>query len=318
MHLRSAWPGQPPDHAFQVHRVSPRIESGTAAAAANDPAIGLRTCEPLLWLSVRRERGPSRTRGSDHGCRLGGRSLRPDLSLPPLRGRPLGRPVGAAHHLGAGAAPPSTPWRSPSIAPPGRSSARSAWPAARASTSSPSISARSSSSASATPSSRRVVRIAKSQNITSIADFVAARYGKSERVAALVSVIAVIGTRSLHRPPAQGRVGLARRLPVGRRTSLDRAVRAGPRRPRARRRLRARRLRDRVRNASRGRDRAPGRPDARDLARSRWSSSSPFLIVGIYVTFVMFGGSSGHRERLAARDLDSATSCARTSDPAAS
>src|SRR5215217_6295038 len=40
----------------------------------------------------------------------------------------------------------------------------------------------------------RVVRIAKAQNITSVADFVAARYGKSERVAALVCVIAVIGT----------------------------------------------------------------------------------------------------------------------------
>ncbi|HEY0353066.1 MAG TPA: NahK/ErcS family hybrid sensor histidine kinase/response regulator [Enterovirga sp.] len=40
----------------------------------------------------------------------------------------------------------------------------------------------------------RIVRIAKAQNTTSIADFVAARYGKSERVAALVSVIALIGT----------------------------------------------------------------------------------------------------------------------------
>src|SRR3954471_19388434 len=40
----------------------------------------------------------------------------------------------------------------------------------------------------------RVVRIAKAQNITSIADFVAARYGKSERVAALVCVIALVGT----------------------------------------------------------------------------------------------------------------------------
>src|SRR5919206_2195211 len=39
----------------------------------------------------------------------------------------------------------------------------------------------------------RVVRIAKAQNITSVADFVAARYGKSERVAAIVSLIAVIG-----------------------------------------------------------------------------------------------------------------------------
>ena len=40
----------------------------------------------------------------------------------------------------------------------------------------------------------RIVRIAKTQNISSIADFVAARYGKSERVAALVSVIAVVGS----------------------------------------------------------------------------------------------------------------------------
>jgi Na+/proline symporter len=39
----------------------------------------------------------------------------------------------------------------------------------------------------------RVVRIAKAQNITTVADFVAARYGKSGRVAAIVSVIAVVG-----------------------------------------------------------------------------------------------------------------------------
>ncbi len=40
----------------------------------------------------------------------------------------------------------------------------------------------------------RVVRIAKVQNSTSIADFVGARYGKSERVAALVTIIGVIGS----------------------------------------------------------------------------------------------------------------------------
>lgn len=39
----------------------------------------------------------------------------------------------------------------------------------------------------------RIVRIAKAQNITSVADFVAARYGKSEQVAALVAFICVIG-----------------------------------------------------------------------------------------------------------------------------
>lgn len=39
----------------------------------------------------------------------------------------------------------------------------------------------------------RIVRIAKAQNITSVADFVAARYGKSEQVAVLVAIICVIG-----------------------------------------------------------------------------------------------------------------------------
>ena len=41
---------------------------------------------------------------------------------------------------------------------------------------------------------RRVVQLTKSQNILSISDFVAARYGKSSRVAALVAFIAVIGS----------------------------------------------------------------------------------------------------------------------------
>jgi Na+/proline symporter/signal transduction histidine kinase/CheY-like chemotaxis protein len=39
----------------------------------------------------------------------------------------------------------------------------------------------------------RVVRLAKGQNITSIADFIAARYGKSQAVAATVALIAIIG-----------------------------------------------------------------------------------------------------------------------------
>jgi Na+/proline symporter/signal transduction histidine kinase/CheY-like chemotaxis protein len=38
----------------------------------------------------------------------------------------------------------------------------------------------------------RIVRLAQSQNITSVADFIGARYGKSERVAALVTLIAII------------------------------------------------------------------------------------------------------------------------------
>jgi Na+/proline symporter len=44
------------------------------------------------------------------------------------------------------------------------------------------------------PLLRRIVRISKAQNITSIADFVAARYGKSQILAATVTVIAVLGT----------------------------------------------------------------------------------------------------------------------------
>jgi Na+/proline symporter/CheY-like chemotaxis protein len=40
---------------------------------------------------------------------------------------------------------------------------------------------------------RKIVRISKSQNITSIADFIAARYGKSRLLAATVTVIAIVG-----------------------------------------------------------------------------------------------------------------------------
>jgi len=45
-----------------------------------------------------------------------------------------------------------------------------------------------------TPLVLRIVRLAKSQNITSIADFIAARYGKQQSVAALVALIAIIGS----------------------------------------------------------------------------------------------------------------------------
>ena len=39
-----------------------------------------------------------------------------------------------------------------------------------------------------------VTRLAKTQNIVSIADFIGARYGKHQGVAATVAVIAIIGT----------------------------------------------------------------------------------------------------------------------------
>jgi Na+/proline symporter/signal transduction histidine kinase len=40
----------------------------------------------------------------------------------------------------------------------------------------------------------RIMRLAKAHNITSIADFIAARYGKSQAVAAAVALIAIVGT----------------------------------------------------------------------------------------------------------------------------
>jgi Na+/proline symporter/signal transduction histidine kinase len=45
-----------------------------------------------------------------------------------------------------------------------------------------------------TPLLRRVIQLAKTQNITSIADFIGARYGKSQAVAATVATIAIIGS----------------------------------------------------------------------------------------------------------------------------
>ena len=39
----------------------------------------------------------------------------------------------------------------------------------------------------------RIVRIAKSQNLTSVADFIAARYGKSQAVAAIATIVSVLG-----------------------------------------------------------------------------------------------------------------------------
>ncbi|GGE93455.1 hybrid sensor histidine kinase/response regulator [Stappia taiwanensis] len=43
------------------------------------------------------------------------------------------------------------------------------------------------------PLLRRIIRLAKSERITSIADFIGARYGKSQSVAAVVAIIAVVG-----------------------------------------------------------------------------------------------------------------------------
>lgn len=44
------------------------------------------------------------------------------------------------------------------------------------------------------PVIRRIIRLAKAERITSVADFIAARYGKNQTVAAVVTIIAVIGS----------------------------------------------------------------------------------------------------------------------------
>src|SRR5262245_12140370 len=45
----------------------------------------------------------------------------------------------------------------------------------------------------AQPLLRKLVEISKAQHITSIADFISARYGKSQSLAGLVTIIAVVG-----------------------------------------------------------------------------------------------------------------------------
>ena len=51
-----------------------------------------------------------------------------------------------------------------------------------------------SSSASALRSSGRIANLARTQNLTTVADFVSARYGKSQAVAALAALIALVGS----------------------------------------------------------------------------------------------------------------------------
>ena len=50
---------------------------------------------------------------------------------------------------------------------------------------------------------RKIIRISKVNRTTSIADFIASRYGKSFQLGALVTIIAVVGDPSLHFAAAQ-------------------------------------------------------------------------------------------------------------------
>ena len=53
---------------------------------------------------------------------------------------------------------------------------------------------------------RKIIRISKTNRITSLADFVSSRYGKSALLAGLVTIIAVIGVAPVHRAAAEGRL----------------------------------------------------------------------------------------------------------------
>ena len=149
----------------------------------------------------------------------------------------------------------------------------------------------------------RVVRIAKAQNITSIADFVAARYGKSERVAALVSLIAVVGTVpyiALQLKAVAASLGvflsaandttLTRSVPIlGDLALIVALVLAG----------------FAVAFGTRHAD-ATEHQDGLMVAISLESVVKlvAFLMVGGYVTFWMFGGFDGIVDMLVARGLD--------------
>jgi Na+/proline symporter len=50
---------------------------------------------------------------------------------------------------------------------------------------------------------QKMVLISKQQNITSIADFIAARYGKSQTLAVVVALICLVGV-ALHRLQLKG------------------------------------------------------------------------------------------------------------------
>ena len=111
----------------------------------------------------------------------------------------------------------------------------------------------------------RIVRLAKGQNITSIADLIAARYGKSQAVAATVALIAIVGMIpyiALQLKAVSSSVGtIMAKLRPERRAAAD------ARRHRAVRRAVHGGVRGAVRHAPHRRHRASGRLDAGDRHR---------------------------------------------------
>ena len=165
----------------------------------------------------------------------------------------------------------------------------------------------------------RIVRLAKAQNITSIADFIAARYGKSQAVAATVALIAIIGTIPYIALQLKAVSASLSTILVAHRDRRSGAIAAGARRHRAVRR--ARRWRPfAVLFGTRHID-ATEHQDGLMLAIATESIVKlvAFLAVGVFVTFWMFdgpaalfaqrAGAAGHRggadhaSRVSARSL---------------
>ncbi len=113
----------------------------------------------------------------------------------------------------------------------------------------------------------RIVRLAKSQNITSVADFLAARYGKSPAVAAVVTLVVVVGVLPYIALQLKAiAVSIETLLGGSPLVSIEAAARRlhGHR---IRHHADARHVRGAVRNPAHRRHRAPGRVDAGDCDR---------------------------------------------------
>src|SRR5262249_48779856 len=134
----------------------------------------------------------------------------------------------------------------------------------------------------------RIVRLAKAQNITSIADFIAARYGKHQAVAATVALITIVGSipyialqlkavaASLRAILAHTRATPRARPPAGRSRAALRAPAGG---------AVAMVLRPRHIDATEHQD---GLMLA--IATESILKLVAFVAVGVFITFVMFDG----------------------------
>ena len=134
------------------------------------------------------------------------------------------------------------------------------------------------------PLLKRIVRLAKAEKITSIADFLGARYGKSFAVASIATLIATVGAIpyiALQLKAISGSVSLMVEHYTGAPPSFDPFVSdislvvA----------LLLALVRRAVRHAARRRDRAPGRAGPGGRGRNRWSSSPPSWRSACWSTF---------------------------------